>query len=49
MLQRNKLSSKKGLSMQRFEEMIDPRLAGVAVALVMTLIETGLIITALAL
>jgi hypothetical protein len=35
--------------MQKLQDMIDPRLAGAAVALVMTLIETGLIITALAL
>jgi hypothetical protein len=35
--------------MQKFQDMIDPRLAGVAVALVMTLIETGLIISTLSL
>jgi hypothetical protein len=35
--------------MQKLQDMIDPRLAGVAVAVVMTLIETGLIISALAL
>jgi len=35
--------------MQKFQDMIDPRLAGIAVALVMTLIETGLIISTLSL
>jgi hypothetical protein len=33
--------------MYKLQDMIDPRLAGAAVALVMTLIETGLIVTAL--
>lgn len=35
--------------MQRIEDRIDPRLAGAAIALFMTLLETGLIISALAL